>query len=205
MARFGSLLHHPENASTEGRHLGRHGPPLDGWFSAPGCSNRECTATPPSWPVLCACCRRSCACGSCLLLLDSSHYALLASFFYPVGVSMYSVALVAYPSLLAPASSPVDRARKAGLIYAVAGWFGSAMGIGMGQNLGRVPVGFVVLTCALVLGPELIELVRRRGREMATTATVLFAAFCVHRAILAFPSAEHIPTRIARGRQSLHL
>lgn len=139
--------------------------------------------------------------GSCLLLLDSSHYALLASFFYPVGVSMYSVALVAYPSLLAPASSPVDRARKAGLIYAVAGWFGSAMGIGMGQNLGRVPVGFVVLTCALVLGPELIELVRRRGREMATTATVLFAAFCVHRAILAFPSAEHVPTPIARGRQ----
>jgi mono/diheme cytochrome c family protein len=137
---------------------------------------------------------------SCLLLLDPSH-ALLASFFYPVAVSMYSVALVAYPSLLAPASSPADRARKAGLIYAVAGWFGSAMGIGMGQNLGRVPVGFVVLACALVLGPQLIELVRRRAREVATMATVLFAALCVHGAILTFRSPERTPTQIARGRQ----
>jgi len=59
----------------------------------------------------------------------------LASVFYPIGVSLYSVALVAYPSLLAPASSPAERGRKAGWVYAVAGWFGSAMGIGMGLIL----------------------------------------------------------------------
>ena len=34
---------------------------------------------------------------ACLLLLDSSRIAL-ASIFYPIGVSLYSVALVAYPS-----------------------------------------------------------------------------------------------------------
>ena len=41
---------------------------------------------------------------ACLLLLHPDR-ALLASVFYPIGVSLYSVALVAYPSLLAPAAS----------------------------------------------------------------------------------------------------
>jgi cbb3-type cytochrome oxidase cytochrome c subunit len=137
---------------------------------------------------------------SCLLLLDPGR-ALLASFFYPIGVSLYSVALVAYPSLLAPASSPVDRARKAGLIYAIAGWFGSAMGIGMGQNLGHVPVAFVLLACALVLGPQLIELLRHREREVATTAAVMLVAFCVHRAILASHAVAPVLSQVERGRQ----
>jgi cbb3-type cytochrome c oxidase subunit II len=137
---------------------------------------------------------------ACLLLLDPNQ-AFLASFFYPIGVSLYSVALVTYPSLLTPASSPAERARQAGLIYAVAGWFGSAMGIGMGQNLGQVPVAFALLACALVLGPQLIELLRRRGREVATTAAVLLAAFCVHRAILAFRPGQRPLTQVERGRQ----
>ena len=137
---------------------------------------------------------------SCLLLLDPSR-ALLASLFYPIGVSLYSVALVAYPSLLAPASSSADRARKAGLIYAVAGWLGSAMGIGMGQNLGQVPVPFVLLASALVLGPQLVEPLRRRWREVTTTAVVLVAAFCVHRAILASDPVTPALSQIERGRK----
>src|ERR1019366_1176921 len=87
---------------------------------------------------------------ACLLLLDPNR-ALLASVFYPVGVSLYSVALVTYPSLLAPASSDADRGRKAGWIYAIGGWFGSAMGIGMAQNLGHVPLVFVLLAGATIL------------------------------------------------------
>ena len=47
---------------------------------------------------------------ACLLLLDPGR-ALLASAFYPVGVSLYSVALVAYPSLLAPAASEAERGK----------------------------------------------------------------------------------------------
>ena len=78
--------------------------------------------------------------AACLLLLRPDG-VLLASLFYPIGVSLYSVALVAYPSLLAPASSPAERGRQAGWIYAIAGWCSSAMGIGMGQNLGHVPIG----------------------------------------------------------------
>jgi cytochrome c oxidase cbb3-type subunit 2 len=76
--------------------------------------------------------------SACLLLLDPGR-ALLASVFYPVGVSLYSVVLVAYPSLIAPARSAAERGRMAGWLYALAGWSGSALGIGMGQHLGYVP------------------------------------------------------------------
>jgi cbb3-type cytochrome c oxidase subunit II len=137
---------------------------------------------------------------ACLLLLDP-HRALLASVFYPVGVSLYSVALVAYPSLLAPAASTADRARKAGWIYAIAGWFGSAMGIGMGQNLGHVPAAFVLLAGALVLSPQLLGLLRLRKRELTATAAVLIAAFCIQRAIIAPHQAHPVLSQIERGRQ----
>ena len=137
---------------------------------------------------------------ACLLLLDPGR-AVLASIFYPVGVSLYSVALVAYPSLLAPARSPRDRARKAGLVYAVAGWFGSAMGIGMGQHLGKIPVLFVLLATALIAGPKALELLRRYKREALTTTVAITAAFCIHRVI---PSSYPVPARVSaveRGRE----
>ncbi len=137
---------------------------------------------------------------ACLLLHDPSS-VLLASIFYPIGVSLYSVALVAYPSLLAPGSSAMERARMAGLIYSVAGWFGSAMGIGMGQHLGQVPAVFVLLALVPILGPQSLDLLRLRGREVASTAVVLLVAFCIHRAILFFHSAPVTLTQIERGRQ----
>ena len=116
--------------------------------------------------------------GACLLLLDPER-ALLASVFYPIGVSLYSVALVAYPSLLSPAVSEAERARMAGWLYAIAGWMGSAMGIGMGQNLGHVPAVFVGVAGAAVLLPQLFEALRHRTRELALVASVLLAvALC---------------------------
>ncbi len=140
---------------------------------------------------------------ACLLLLDPTR-ALLASFFYPIGVSLYSVALVAYPSLLAPAASSAVRARNAGLIYAIAGWFGSAMGIGMGQHLGHVPIAFVALAITLVLGPQLITFLRHHSREAGTTAALLFAAFCLHRTLSAAhpgPASAPALSAIDRGRE----
>ena len=104
---------------------------------------------------------------ACLLLLDPDR-VLLASIFYPIGVSLYSVALVAYPSLLAPATSAAERGRQAGWLYAIAGWSGSAMGIGMGQNLGYVPPVFVLAAGAVVLLPWLLRFFLQRERETGT-------------------------------------
>jgi cytochrome c oxidase cbb3-type subunit 2 len=132
---------------------------------------------------------------ACLLLLDPGR-ALLASVFYPIGVSLYSVALVAYPALLAPASSVAERGRRAGWLYAIAGWGGSAMGIGMAQNLGYIPPLFVLAAGAIVLLPWLFWTFFRRSRELALTAVILLAA-------LVIPSArESLPlSQVERGRR----
>ncbi len=135
---------------------------------------------------------------ACLLLLDPAR-ALTASVFYPIGVSLYSVALVAYPSLLSPAASSAKRGRQAGWIYAIAGWIGSALGIGMGQNLGHVPPAFVAVAVAVVLAPVILNIFRGRPRELALTTVVLLVALVVYRTQPAAPVAAS-PSAIERGR-----
>jgi cytochrome c oxidase cbb3-type subunit 2 len=137
---------------------------------------------------------------ACLLLLDP-HRALLASAFYPVGVSLYSVALVAYPSLLAPAASDEERGKRAGWIYAIAGWCGSAMGIGMGQHLGHVPALFALVATAAIVAPQLIQLVRSRSRELLTTAGVLAIAWCAWQPTAVTHASQLNLTPAERGRQ----
>lgn len=135
---------------------------------------------------------------ACLLLSDPAG-TLAASALYPVGVSLYSVALVAYPSLLSPAATTQQRARQAGWIYAIAGWIGSALGIGMGQNLGHVPAAFVAVASIAVLLPVLIRIFRSRFRELALVSVVLFIAFVIYRVQPTAPVAAS-PTAVERGR-----
>jgi cytochrome c oxidase cbb3-type subunit 2 len=135
---------------------------------------------------------------ACLLLLDPAR-AITASVFYPIGVSLYSVALVAYPSILSPAATTAERGRQAGWIYAIAGWIGSALGIGMGQNLGHVPPAFVFVAAAVVLAPVLFRIFRGRPRELALTGAVLLIACIVYRIQPAAPVAAS-PSAIERGR-----
>jgi cbb3-type cytochrome c oxidase subunit II len=136
---------------------------------------------------------------ACLLLLDP-HRIVLASVFYPIGVSLYSVALVAYPSLIAPASSIEERGRHAGWLYAIAGWTGSAMGIGMGQSLGYVPPIFVLTAGAVVLIPTLLGFFLERKRELALTLTLLLAAFALDHIWKAGGATPQL-SQIERGRQ----
>ena len=136
---------------------------------------------------------------ACLLLFDPSR-AILASVFYPVGVSLYSVALIAYPALLFSSICAADRARRAGWIYAIAGWFGSAMGIGMSQNLGHIPPAFVLMAGLAIFAPQLPALFRNRGREIAATAFVLLSALVIQLGINA-ASTRQKSSAIQRGRQ----
>jgi cytochrome c oxidase cbb3-type subunit 2 len=137
--------------------------------------------------------------GACLLLLDPDRIAL-ASVLYPIGVSFYSVALVGYPSLIAPKASAAERGRMAGWIYAIAGWFGSAMGIGMGQHLGHVPPAFVAGAGAVVLLPWLFSALRKRAREVALAASVVIATFIINRFLLAVDPPPQL-TQVEHGRQ----
>ncbi len=69
----------------------------------------------------------------------------LAAHLYSAGVSIYSVALVFYPARRAQPA-------LAALLYAVAGWGGSALGIGLAQTLGRLPVWLPVAAGLAIAG-----------------------------------------------------
>jgi len=76
----------------------------------------------------------------------------LAGWLYPLGVSVYSTALVAWPAWFGGAADPRAAAWRAAWLFAIGGWFASANGIGMAETLHRVPVGFVLGAGAVVLG-----------------------------------------------------
>jgi cbb3-type cytochrome oxidase cytochrome c subunit len=147
--------------------------------------------------------------AACLLLLDPSRVTL-AAVLYPIGVSLYSVALVAYPSLLMPAASQAVRARSAGSLYALAGWVGSAMGIGMGRNLHHVPAAFVAMAAALFALPWLWNALRTRhldksvSRQALAVVVVLGAAFAIYQLVRppSRPFANTMAlTAVDRGRR----
>jgi len=133
------------------------------------------------------------------VLLQNPSLILSASLFYPMGVSLYSVALVAYPSFLAGSESSGDRGRKAGWIYAVAGWIGSALGIGMGQNLGHVPLGFVAAAGLVLLAPLCVAIIKYRTRELALVGAAGTAALLIYGLIPEQPIVAITP--VERGRQ----
>jgi cytochrome c oxidase cbb3-type subunit 2 len=139
------------------------------------------------------------ALGSACLLLHDPHLVTVASIFYPLGVSLYSVALVAYPALLSTATSTAERGRQAGWLYAIAGWAGSAMGIGMGRNLGHIPTTFVLTAGAVILLASPHRLIAQRRRELALTLAILLAAFTLSR-IQESGSAPAQLSQIERGR-----
>lgn len=108
---------------------------------------------------------------------------------YAAGVSLYSTALVYF-------AARDGRPWVAAAVFAVAGWVGSALGIGMAQDLQGVPGVFVLasgigLMCALgsgwrVIGPVLVLLVWVRPLRadddplLAQGREVYIAEGCVH-------------------------
>jgi cytochrome c oxidase cbb3-type subunit 2 len=146
---------------------------------------------------------------ACLFLLDPARVPM-AAVLYPIGVSLYSVTLVAYPSFLMPATSQGVRGRRAGSLYALAGWVGSAMGIGMARNLHHVPVTFVAAAAGLFVLPWIWNAIRsgRIGRsellQAPVVAVVLLVAFGVYQYVCSVkrPSANTTAlTAAERGRR----
>jgi hypothetical protein len=87
-------------------------------------------------------------CGALLLLGAAAPASggpaaamLLGGPLYAAAVSLYSVPLVVFAS----------RGRLAGPVFGIAGWLGSALGVGMAQDLHRVPPLFLVAAGGLLL------------------------------------------------------
>lgn len=74
---------------------------------------------------------------------------------YAVGISAYSVALVAYAAWPALRRGEVAARWRAAWVFGVAGWVGSALGVGAAQELHRVP-GWLVLAAAALALPGLL-------------------------------------------------
>ena len=88
---------------------------------------------------------------ACLAVNDAGSRGL-AGWLYPAGVSLYSAALVAWPAWFSGAGDRRKAGWSAAVLFAIAGWFGSANGIGMAQTLQHVPPAFVAgAGCVVVL------------------------------------------------------
>jgi cytochrome c oxidase cbb3-type subunit 2 len=74
-----------------------------------------------------------------------------AAVLYATGISFYSVALVLFPSSRAETPGALPIRWRAGLVFGVAGWLGSALGVGMAQDLHRIPGLFVAASGMVIL------------------------------------------------------
>lgn len=117
--------------------------------------------------------------GGAGLMASHSGLVKLAGCLYPVGVSLYSVALVVYPVVLL---GKVGGERRTVLLFSIAGWIGSAMGIGMAQDLHHVPLAFVVTAGVVFIISGTWQIIRKRKVEssvclLAVLASVLSSQF----------------------------
>jgi mono/diheme cytochrome c family protein len=95
---------------------------------------------------------------------------------YPAGVSLYSTCLVAFPAYLLAKGSHERRTLLAAVQYAVAGWMGSRMGIGMAENLQAVPAAFILVATVLVGVAFGYPFFKHRLREIGACAALLSIA-----------------------------
>jgi cytochrome c oxidase cbb3-type subunit 2 len=101
------------------------------------------------------------------------------------------------------------RARSAGYLYALAGWIGSAMGIGVGRNLHHVPPAFVAAAAALFVLPWLWNIIATRfDRSLQIQALavivvigIAFAATLVIRPPAHLFANAVVLTPVERGRR----
>jgi cytochrome c oxidase cbb3-type subunit 2 len=81
--------------------------------------------------------------AACLLIQTSREKITEVVLLYTAAVSIYSTALVFYPAR-------GSRVKLAAIVYGVAGWIGSALGIGMVEDLHTIPRWFVFVAAGVL-------------------------------------------------------
>lgn len=105
---------------------------------------------------------------------------------YPVAVSLYSVVLVVFPAFTRATRQPASPTVRAAVLFSVAGWIGSAMGIGMVLDLGRV-----ALLPSAIAGVALCLLLAW-NRPWRVLAVAAFAAVLASRELRAAESGDPV-------------
>ena len=111
------------------------------------------------------------------LMVNAAPSRSLAGWLYPAGVSLYSTALVAWPGWFSGSANAAQAGKRAAWLFAIAGWFGSANGIGMAQTLQQVPPLFVLISGAVVAAVMLVSM-PQHWRAAAMVGVVVFAGWC---------------------------
>jgi mono/diheme cytochrome c family protein/uncharacterized membrane protein len=100
--------------------------------------------------------------------------AALAAPLYVIGISTYSVALILVPSARADETGLLPARWRAALLYGIAGWLGSALGVGMAQHLHRLP-GELIIAAGLVIATGYLVHQRARWHLIGLLAPVTLA------------------------------
>jgi cytochrome c oxidase cbb3-type subunit 2 len=119
-----------------------------------------------------------------------------AAWLYPSAVSLYSVALVVWPGWFSGASDSRSAAWKAAWLFAIAGWIGSANGIGMAETLLHVPTIFIVISAVVVLVSLCMGSRTRSLRPALAVGAVVLCGW-----IMAKPADAPRGSAAERGRQ----
>jgi cytochrome c oxidase cbb3-type subunit 2 len=124
---------------------------------------------------------------------------------YAIAVSIYSVALVVFPSARDDEPGLLPARWRAALLFGISGWIGSAAGVGLARELHAVPA-WLLGTCAAMV---LVAIVLARGgsvrallRQHALTFVGALAALAFHAAHSGgAPPAAAEQDAVARGRR----
>lgn len=93
--------------------------------------------------------------------LQSGSAGLLGGPLYAAGISFYSAALVAFPAL--SAGTQRQAAVRASLVYGIAGWIASGLGVGLAQHLHSLPAWFFTIMAAAILTGWSLSRIGRNG------------------------------------------
>lgn len=126
------------------------------------------------------------------LLQSNSIASWTSGPLYAFGISVYSTALVAFPSLYPDKPGSVPVRWRAAILYAVAGWIGSGLGVGLAQHLHSIPITLLFVAGIFIGGGLLFPLNAERRQWMKSYALVLaFGVFGV--VCFSFLPANDIP------------
>lgn len=95
---------------------------------------------------------------------------------YVTGISLYSVALVAYPSYRGDEPGLIPGRWRAAILFGVAGWIGSALGVGMALDLHRIPRPFLLVVGTVLAVSTLANDPRGRRWLRSHTGTLVVGA-----------------------------
>jgi cytochrome c oxidase cbb3-type subunit 2 len=138
------------------------------------------------------------------LAVNAAATRPVAGWFYPAGVSLYSTALVAWPGWFSGANDTRSASWRAAWLFAIAGWFGSANGIGMAETLHHVPPMFVAGAGLLVVAVMILSDKRHWRATLAVAGVVLAFGFGCDRSPPALSSAAERGRRVYVSEGCIH-